>query len=478
MNEQRTSRRRRVLKRATIAFDGAAIDCLVRDISATGAALDVESAPQPKPAIQAGHFNEICRVLSRKANRIGVCSSGKPRLSARRRRRKNRGRARFRGQSTCQSTYPSLGPAVTGVYQGHRLASRVPRTLRLPHISPVKPFIEVLSGRRQPVPPIWMMRQAGRYLPEYRELRAKAGGFLDLCFTPEYAAEITLQPIRRFNFDVAIIFSDILVIPHALGRAVRFEAGEGPRLDPLDTPEQVATLAATADFAKLEPVYEALRRVRAELDPKIALVGFCGAPWTVATYMVAGQGTPDQAPARMMAYRHPDAFARIIDTLVTNSIQYLLGQLKAGADALQIFDTWAGVLPPREFQRWSIEPARRIVEGVRKVVPDAKIIGFPRGAGALLPAYVEATGVDAVSIDWAAEPSLVRERVQSRVAVQGNLDPLALIAGGAALDRAVDDVLENYARGRLIFNLGHGILPETPIAHVEQMLRRVRAYKG
>ena len=348
----------------------------------------------------------------------------------------------------------------------------------MPQISPVKPFIEVLSGRRQPVPPIWMMRQAGRYLPEYRELRAKAGGFLDMCFTPEYAAEITLQPIRRFNFDVAVIFSDILVIPHALGRAVRFEAGEGPRLDPLDTPELVATLASTADFTTLEPVYETLRRVKAELDPKIALLGFCGAPWTVATYMVAGQGTPDQAPARMMAYRHPDAFARIIDTLVENSVQYLLGQLKAGADALQIFDTWAGVLPPREFQRWSIEPARRIVEGVRKVVPDAKIIGFPRGAGALLPAYVDATGVDAVSIDWAAEPSLIRERVQSRVAVQGNLDPLALIAGGASLDRAIDDVLENYARGRLVFNLGHGILQETPIAHVEQMIARVRAYRG
>jgi uroporphyrinogen decarboxylase len=348
----------------------------------------------------------------------------------------------------------------------------------LPQISPVKPFIEVLSGRRQPVPPVWMMRQAGRYLPEYRELRAKAGGFLEMCFTPEYAAEITLQPIRRFNFDVAVIFSDILVLPHALGRAVRFEAGEGPRLDPLDTPEKVATLAAHADFTMLEPVYETLRRVKAELDPRIALVGFCGAPWTVATYMVAGQGTADQAPARMMAYRHPEAFARIVDTLVENSIHYLLDQLKAGADALQIFDTWAGVLPPREFQRWSIEPARRIVEGVRKVVPDAKIVGFPRGAGALLPAYVEATGVNAVSIDWAAEPSLIRERVQNRVAVQGNLDPLALIAGGAALDRAVDDVLENYARGRLIFNLGHGIQQETPIAHVEQMLKRVRSYKG
>ena len=342
----------------------------------------------------------------------------------------------------------------------------------------VKPFLEVLSGRRQPVPPLWMMRQAGRYLPEYRELRAKAGSFLDLCFTPEFAAEVTLQPIRRFNFDAAIIFSDILVIPHALGRSVRFEAGEGPRLDPLDTPDKVATLAEEADFSKLEPVFEALRRVRHELDPKIALIGFCGAPWTVATYMVAGQGTPDQAPARMMAYRHPDAFAKIINTIVENSIVYLLRQLEAGADVLQIFDTWAGVLPPREFQRWSVEPTRRIVEGVRKKVPGAKIIGFPRGAGALLPSYVEATGVDGVSIDWATEPSLIREKVQSRVAVQGNLDPLVLIAGGVALDRAVDDVLANYAGGRLIFNLGHGIQPETPIAHVEQMVKRVRAYRG
>jgi uroporphyrinogen decarboxylase len=343
---------------------------------------------------------------------------------------------------------------------------------------PTKPFLEVLSGRRQPVPPIWMMRQAGRYLPEYREVRAKAGGFLDLCFTPEFAAEVTLQPIRRFNFDAAIIFSDILVLPYALGREVRFEVGEGPRLEPLDTPEKVETLARRADFGKLEPVCEALRRVRRELDPKIALIGFCGAPWTVATYMVAGQGTPDQAPARMMAYSHPKAFAAIIDVLVENSIQYLLSQLAAGADVLQIFDTWAGVLPPREFARWSVEPTKAIVEGVRAKAPDAKIIGFPRGAGAMLPGYVEATGVDAVSIDWAAEPSLIRERVQNRVAVQGNLDPLALIAGGAALDSAVDDVLENYAGGRLIFNLGHGIQPETPIAHVERMLKRVRAYRG
>src|SRR6187431_3385174 len=263
----------------------------------------------------------------------------------------------------CLSSTSRLGQCGTYVYQ-RPIDQRCRRNFRLSQNSTMKPFIEVLSGRRQVVPPVWMMRQAGRYLPEYRELRAKAGGFLDLCFTPEYAAEVTLQPIRRFNFDAAIIFSDILVIPYALGRSVRFEAGEGPRLDPLNTPDKVATLSPEADFTKLEPVFEALRRVRAELDSRIALIGFCGAPWTVATYMVAGQGTPDQAPARMMAYRHPEAFAKIIDVLVENSIQYLLGQLKAGADVLQIFDTWAGVLPPREFQRWSVEPTRRIVEGV------------------------------------------------------------------------------------------------------------------
>jgi uroporphyrinogen decarboxylase len=259
---------------------------------------------------------------------------------------------------------------------------------------------------------------------------------------------------------------------------VRFEAGEGPRLDPLDTPDKIRTLARRADFAKLEPVYEALRKVRGELAGNVALIGFCGAPWTVATYMVAGQGTADQAPARLLAYSQPEAFAQIIDTLVENSIEHLVGQLEAGADCVQIFDTWAGVLSPREFARWSIEPTRRIVDGVRACVPDAKIIGFPRGAGAMLPDYVEATRVDAASIDWAAEPSLICQRVQSRVAVQGNLDPLALLAGGAALDRAIDDVLANYASGRLIFNLGHGILPDTPIAHVERMVRRVRAFGG
>jgi len=341
-----------------------------------------------------------------------------------------------------------------------------------------KPFLDVLSGHRQQVPPLWMMRQAGRYLPEYKEVRSKAGSLLELCLTPELAAEVTLQPIRRFHFDAAVIFSDIVVVPYALGRAVWFEAGEGPRLDPLDAPEKVEAWEPQSGTGKFEPVYEALRRVRRELDPAIALVGFCGAPWTVATYMVAGQKTSDQGPARMLAYRHPEAFKTIIDAIVDSSIQHLLGQLDAGADVLQIFDSWAGVLPPREFERWSVEPTRRLVEGVRKAVPNAKIIGFPRGAGTLLPRYVARTGVDAVSIDWAQDPAFIRDHVQSCVAVQGNLDPLALIAGGAALDQAIDDVLANYAAGRLIFNLGHGIEKETPIAHVEQMVKRVRAYRG
>lgn len=321
------------------------------------------------------------------------------------------------------------------------------------------------------------MRQAGRYLPEYREVRARAGGFLKLCFTPELAAEVTLQPVRRFGFDAAILFSDILVVPHALGRHVRFETGEGPRLDPLRA-EDIEKLPSGADASVFAPVYETLRLVKRELDPNVTLLGFCGAPWTVATYMIAGQGTPDQAPARLFAYRHPKSFAKLIDRLVEASVEYLSSQLNAGADAVQLFDTWAGVLPPHEFRRWSIEPARRIIKGVRNRIPNAKIIGFPRGATALLPEYVAITDVDAVSIDWTAEPRLIRERVQSLTVVQGNLDPLALIAGGPTLDHAVDEVLASYGRGRLIFNLGHGIQPETPIAHVEQMLRRVRDHRA
>ena len=338
----------------------------------------------------------------------------------------------------------------------------------------MKPILEVLSGRTQATPPVWFMRQAGRYLPEYRALRERAGSFLDLCFTPELATEVTLQPIRRFGFDAAILFSDILVVPHALGRTVTFEAGEGPRLEPLDDAARLNALATEPDETTFAPVYEAVRRIKRELPPNVALLGFCGAPWTVATYMVAGRGTPDQAPARLMAYREPEGFARMIDILVSVSSRYLVEQLRAGADAVQIFDTWAGVLPPAEFARWCIGPVRKIIDNVRAEIPDAKIIGFPRGAGASLSSYVSNVPVNAVSIDWTAAPSFIREHVQSKVAVQGNLDPLVLLAGGAALDRAIDEILENFRTGPFIFNLGHGILPETPIAHVEQTLRRIR----
>ena len=337
-----------------------------------------------------------------------------------------------------------------------------------------KPILEVLSGKRQDIPPVWFMRQAGRYLSEYRALRERAGSFLNLCFTPELAAEVTLQPIRRFGFDAAILFSDILVVPHALGRAVSFEAGEGPRLEPLDDASKVNALRAEPDESVLAAVYESVRLVRRQLPAGVALIGFCGAPWTVATYMVAGRGTPDQAPARMFAYSQPAAFARLIDILVDVSSAYLVAQIRAGAEAVQIFDTWAGVLPPAEFQRWCIEPTARIVANVRREIPDAKIIGFPRGAGAALTNYLDAVPVNAIGLDWAAEPTFVRERVHSRVAVQGNLDPLVLLAGGEALDRAIDDVLANFAGGAFIFNLGHGILPETPIAHVERTLQRIR----
>jgi uroporphyrinogen decarboxylase len=319
-----------------------------------------------------------------------------------------------------------------------------------------------------------MMRQAGRYLPEYRKLREQAGSFLDLCFNPKLAAEVTLQPVHRFLFDAAILFSDILVIPHALGQKVSFEAGEGPRLTPLVEMGGIAALKDEIDQAKLAPVYETVGLVRSALPENVALIGFCGAPWTVATYMIAGRGTPDQAPARLFAYRQPEDFAALIERLVQASAVYLVQQLKAGAEAVQLFDTWAGVLAPEEFERWCVQPARKIVEQVRREVPDAKIIGFPRGAGTNLPSYIDNVAVNAVGLDWAIDRDFAREKIQSRIPVQGNLDPLALLAGGAALDRAVDATLAAFSARPFIFNLGHGILPETPIAHVEQMLKRVR----
>jgi uroporphyrinogen decarboxylase len=335
-------------------------------------------------------------------------------------------------------------------------------------------LLSVLDGKSSNPPPVWMMRQAGRYLPEYRELREQAGSFLKLCFTPELACEITLQPIRRFHFDAAILFSDILVIPHALGQSVRFEAGEGPRLDPIASEKAIDALPKAADQSVLAPIYQTVKQVRSKLDDKTAFIGFCGAPWTVATYMIAGQGTSDQAPARIFAYEHPKAFEKLIDRLVENSVEYLARQFEAGVDLVQLFDTWAGVLPPDEFARWCIEPAARIVNELRRRVPNARVIGFPRGAGQLLGDYVDRVPVNAVSVDWMADRKFIRERVQSKVAVQGNLDPLALLAGGDALDRSIDAIMKDFGGGRFIFNLGHGILPPTPIAHVERMLKRVR----
>jgi uroporphyrinogen decarboxylase len=338
----------------------------------------------------------------------------------------------------------------------------------------IKPLLNTLSGQRETPPPVWMMRQAGRYLPEYRAVREKAGGFLDLCFNPEFAADVTLQPVRRFGFDAAILFSDILVIPLALGRKLWFVEGEGPRLEPLADAKAAMALRQDVDQKLLSPIYETVRRVKAELDAKTTLIGFCGAPWTVATYMVAGQGTPDQAPAKNLAAQAPDAFQYIIDCLVDASVDYLERQLEAGADVVQIFDTWAGSLAAPDFERWCVQPTKRLIAKLRARRPGTKVIGFPRGAGKNIPRYVEETGVNAVSLESDIDRTFAREQIQTCVPVQGNVDPLILRAGGAALDREVDDVLKAFSERPFIFNLGHGILPDTPIAHVEQMLKRVR----
>jgi uroporphyrinogen decarboxylase len=342
----------------------------------------------------------------------------------------------------------------------------------------IKPLLRALARERNASPPIWLMRQAGRYLPEYRAVREKAGGFLDLCFNPTLAAEVTLQPIRRFGFDAAILFSDILVIPHALGQRVTFEEGEGPKLEALREPAALTRLSAEIDHSALAPIYETIGRVRQDLPNEVALLGFCGAPWTVATYMIAGCGTPDQSPARLFAYSHPQDFARLVDKLIDASAGYLIRQFEAGVDAVQIFDTWAGVLPAGEFRKWCIEPAARIVAAVRQRMPGAKIIGFPRGAATELSNYLDAVPVDAIGLDWMVELDFARKYVQPKRTVQGNLDPLVLLAGGAALDTAIDAILETFGQGPFIFNLGHGILPNTPIAHVERLVARVRGAKS
>ena len=316
------------------------------------------------------------------------------------------------------------------------------------------------------------MRQAGRYLPEYRALRAGAKGFLDLCFDPVRAAEITLQPVMRFDVDAAILFSDILVIPYALGRRVDFVEGEGPRLDPIDE-RGIERLEDAYAVERLLPVLETVSAVKVRLAPEKTLIGFCGAPWTVATYMIAGRGTVDQAPALEFGTRNPDAMQRLIDTLVTTSADYLVAQIRAGADVVQIFDTWAGVLDDDGFERWCVQPTAEIVRQVRANEPDARIIGFPKGIGEKLEHYVAATEIDGVSLDWTVPLDLAR-RLQSRIAVQGNLDPKILVDGGDALDAATDEILDALSEGRFIFNLGHGILPETPVVHVAQLVERVR----
>jgi len=340
--------------------------------------------------------------------------------------------------------------------------------------SQIPALIRVLGGETLPTPPIWMMRQAGRYLPEYRELRAKAGSFLSLCYNPELAAEVTLQPIRRFGFDAAILFADILLVPQALGQRLWFAEGEGPRLEPVADATRLAEIDRVADQAKLDSIPETVRRVRAALPRETGFIGFCGAPWTVATYMVAGRGTPDQGPAKALFERDPILFQAIIDRIVVSSIAYLNAQIAAGVDAVQIFDSWAGSLGPEDFKRWCIAPTRRIVEGVRAAHPQARIIGFPRGAGHLIPDYIAGTGVDAVGLETDIDRDFVRDAIQSRVPVQGHLDPLVLRAGGDALEREVDAILTAFGDRPFIFNLGHGILPDTPIAHVERLLKRVR----
>jgi uroporphyrinogen decarboxylase len=339
-------------------------------------------------------------------------------------------------------------------------------------------ILRVLAGDAVSPPPVWLMRQAGRYLPEYRAVREKAGSFWGMALNPEYAAEVTIQPIRRFGFDAAILFSDILTVPEALGQAVTFTAGEGPSLAPVTSTDGFDRDQAHW-AAYFEPVYEALRRTRAGLEKEgfgdRALLGFCGAPWTLATYLAAGAGGDEQKAAKLWAYRDPEGFGQLLDILSECVAYHLIGQLEAGADAVQIFDSWASGLPDHLFEKVVIKPTRAIVQKVRSQRPDAHIIGFPRASTlAGYEQYARCTGVDAMSLDTAAPMGWAARTIAPLCATQGNLDPLALIAGGAALDGAVDRILEAMAGTPFIFNLGHGILPETPLAHVEQLLKRIR----
>jgi uroporphyrinogen decarboxylase len=335
-----------------------------------------------------------------------------------------------------------------------------------------RPLLSVLRGERRDPPPIWLMRQAGRYLPEYRALRAEKGGFLELVNDSDAAAEITLQPLRRFGFDGAILFSDILVIPHALGQDLTFLAGEGPHLAPRLLDATIDSLVRAPE--RLEPVYGTVRRVLAALDPAVTFLGFAGSPWTVATYMVAGEGSREQAEARRYAYRDPAGFGAIIEAIEVATVDYLAKQIEAGVHAVQLFDSWAGSLSPAQYEDWVIAPTARIVRALKARHPDTPIIGFPKGSGGKLPAYARETGVDAVGLDETVDPDWAHANLPDGLPVQGNLDPLVLISGGEALDRAADRVLGAFRERPHVFNLGHGILLDTPIPHVERLLARVR----
>ena len=336
-----------------------------------------------------------------------------------------------------------------------------------------KPLLATLKGAKSAVPPMWLMRQAGRYLPEYCALRAEKGGFLALATDPVAAAEVTLQPIRRFGFDGAILFSDILMVPWALGQELTFGPGEGPRLTPPLVDHALGALERVPQ--RLEPVYATCERVAAALPPETTFLGFAGSPWTVATYMVAGQGSKDQGETRGFAYADPAAFGAIIDAIAAMTIDYLARQIESGVEAVQLFDSWAGSLSPDQFERWVIAPNAAIVAGLRARCPNAVIIGFPKGAGGKLPAYARETGVDAIGLDETVDPAWADAVLPQGLPVQGNLDPLALLAGGAALDAGIDRVLSAFRDRPHVFNLGHGIGQFTPIAHVEHLIQRVRS---
>ncbi len=336
-------------------------------------------------------------------------------------------------------------------------------------------LLRTLRGENTAERPVWLMRQAGRYLPEYRALREQKGGFLPLVYDAEAACEITLQPIRRFGFEGAILFSDILIVPYAMGQDLEFLAGEGPRLSPRLVDAALDSLHAVPE--RLSPIYETVSRVKARLPADKTLLGFAGSPWTVATYMVAGEGSRDQHESRAMAYRDPAAFQAIIDAIVTVTVEYLAGQITAGAEAVQLFDSWAGSLAPAEFERWVIAPNAAIVTALRGRFPDLPIIGFPKGAGEKLPAYARETRVDALGLDETIDPLWAAKALPSGMPVQGNLDPLLLLAGGAELERRTIQVLEAFADRPHVFNLGHGIGQQTPIEHVEQLLAIVRSWR-